>query len=252
MILKLPRDFRCYNCYRRLRELLEFDDRLTLAVFMELWTQLGYQVDVHGRSGRIGVSEREYFDNAVHHPGAFVALLESQTIIPINEDEYFCPIFEQSNEELDRDFIPDMVKARSHAKFLQKVKKHSVKAFDYMVKMKPECWLLEDGVTKIIEMDMNRSILLIKLIDNLIGQDRRAFSFYSPPLIQSAHTIIRAWSDDRLLVVLRRLYAARGTLKDLPRTTADVLRRFEDLVWKVMPDEGYIKWGVPVIQRKLP
>lgn len=245
MILKLPRDYRCYNCYKRLVSLVQYDERLANAIFMQLWTDLGYQVEVHGRSGRIQKSEAEHFDRAVNYPGAFVLLLESQTLVPSNEDEYLCPIFELNNRELDRDFIPSGAKGRMITNFNKKLQKHTVKAFDYVGKMPEQCWILEDGVTRILQFEMNRCILLIKMIDNLLGQDRRQFNHYTPPLLQAAQFIVSRWSDDKLHVILRRLFFMRGTIKDLPRTTADALRRWDDLVWKVMPDEGYVKWSKP-------
>ncbi len=242
MTLKLPRDYKLYNCYRRLKDLHGGDDAIANQVFMQLWVDLGYQVDCHGRAGRIKRSECDGFNSTVGRPGAFLSLLESQCLIPANDEEYVCPMFENHNPELDRDFLPATARGRATVNFLKKVNKHQVKAIEYAGKLPPACWYCEDGVTKILDHEMKRIILVIKMLDNLLGQDRRQFNHYTPGLVQAGHSVIRKWSEDKLMVILKRLYMVRGTIKDLPRATGYALQDFENMVWKIMPDEGFLRW----------
>lgn len=242
MNLTLPRDFESYNCFRKFKSLIGHHSTAhekAVYVFVKLWTELGYQVDIHGGSGVFKNSERELFGDSIGDPAHFDKLVQSEVLIPSGED-WVCPMFTMTNRELDKDHIPFTARGRLVQNFNRKHAKLSKAATPFVAKLPPESWTLEGGAT--IKPDqMRRIVMLIKTIDSVLRLTDRLPENYTPGLIHDTLRVVTNYSDDKVTIIMRRLHIKKTT--GMRRSTDYLLANFDEMVAKIMPDDGYVQWS---------
>jgi hypothetical protein len=241
MTLSLPRDFQAYSCYRRLRDMI--GDNAALCLFVRLWVELGYQIDVHGGSGVFSKKEAQAFLDSLpigpEKTAAFGSLVNSQCLIPSGED-YVCPMFVLANKDLDANYVPDSQRAQLLSAFNKRIQKIDKNAIPFTATIPPECWSVDDRI--MTQEEMKRAVMLIKTIDAVLrSPDRQAYD-YTPGLCQAALQVTKDYTENKLHVILRTMFIKRSTC-GLNRSTEYYLNHFEDVVLKLMPDEGFIKWS---------
>lgn len=228
------------------RELQKRIGKNVWLVVGRLFCDLTHQAKYHGRCGRYEAKWWPHFLASINNGGIIggedveAALLESQFVVRIGED-YFCELFYRANPQLDRSYIPPTAKwFRDWDKFVTKLAGRSSQIID---RLPQATWYLPNGDI-IAKSVMSQSIVLINTLDIICRRDTRVVEDYTPQLIQTASVICSGHSPIKLSIALKRfLSVSRPFLRaQYPRTTEDCLRRFDDLVLLLLPDEGYEAW----------
>lgn len=239
MILKRPRDFACLNQFVRLRKVL--GDSSAVIVVDGLWTQLGYQLEIHGASGFFEFKDAELFLRSLpipqdQKPVVMSALLESG-FLRVQGHDFDCPLFLYYNPELDKNYIPDANKWYIYDRARNQMEEDKSAT---VTKLPKDCWFVEE--TRVMPGDMNRIVMLVKTVDGILKLGRRAPEEYDTPLIHAALRVIQSHTDARLDIILKRLWIKRST-NGIPRNTVAVLNQFEDVLVAIMPNDGFLNWA---------
>jgi hypothetical protein len=247
MDTKIPRDIEGHPFFPRLAK--AFGGRAAASfVSLRLWCELGYQVEIHGKSGVMDFHEVPAFCDSVVDgleplgqkltPELVIAALTDARLLEPHGEHYFCQIFARMNPDLDlkaaegsrnRHF---MLISKAAGKMAQKV----------VPRLEGHLWDKGDG-TRFTAAEMNEAVLLIKTIDRImhLKPERRPGEF-DTALIQDAHRIVTGTSANQLTAVLKRYYKCRS-LAGLPRTTPLVLKEWDDVLAKITPEDGWGLWA---------
>lgn len=246
MTLKIPRDFQSYPAFRQL--MIEVgNEQDAIFLFLKLWIELGYQCDQHEQAGYFDRGCVAAFNASVktfQDKPAIVCLLAARVIIPHKDDgDFICPMFIKTNDELSADNMPAGAKAELTARFNRK--RHvAIENMPSVVSRLPEdVWMGPMGHRLTLE-EMKRAITLTKVVDSVMGQKARQKFEFTLGVIHDAHRVNCRFSDVQIDVILKRLYFLRRTrnILTVPRQAAEVLRRWDDLLYQILPDDGFVAW----------
>jgi hypothetical protein len=242
MVISIPRDYQSYPVFRLLTAKMDGDEVWANHLFMRLWVELGYQCDLHEQPGMFDRGCIESFNHSVHRPDAFAILLEVNLLHSRDED-YYCLMFAKANQELNPDLLPDHQRRELLGRFSKKREVAASDAAHLIPRLPDEVWLTETGERMTLEQ-MKRCITFIKTTDSVQRMKARQKNEFTVGLVHDAYRIITRFTDVQLDVILKRLYFARARKLSthVPRNTGDLLRRFEEILYVLLPDEGFIRW----------
>jgi hypothetical protein len=235
MILKIPRDIYSYPEYRRLEteSITKAEARM---LFTELWVTLGFQCSSHGKTGVFHTEDIEVFDRSTGIRDG-VKMLKRAGILKDRKSRglpfVFCELFAKFNWEIDKDHIPQNRLASAWQHFAKKygdLKTNGTKGIQ----------------RKILKADLtseqyNAAVVLVRTIDAILKFDDRTEEEWTPGLVQDAHVVCERTEEIKRHVFLKFFYVHRGGLS-FPRDTGYVLRNWTEIVWKNMPNDGWVEW----------
>lgn len=245
MILQIPRDFQSYPCFRNL--MIEVGNEIDATfLFFKLWVELGYQCDLHEQPGYFDRGCIEAFNASMKKfdgKAGLLCLLAAKVITPHkDEGDYICPMFMKVNQQLCGDTLPPAERAEMVGRFNRK--KHVAREnTESVAKRLPEdVWMGPFGLRLTLE-EMKRCITLIKIVDSVVAQKARQKFEFTLGIIHDAHRVNSRFSDTQTEIILKRLFfVRRQKVVTLPRFAAQVLSRWDDILYQIMPDDGFLNW----------
>ncbi len=247
----IPRDYRLFNCYTRLKTLLKHDDQMTTYAVVMLYQQLAIQATMYGHVGFFKESEVEAFLLTVvieaEYRHSLMQHFEKAGYLTRHEvfgvKGWFCESFHDNNFRLDKDYTEVTGPVITNVGKLMKAAAEAT--LNLYQRIPRDCWLDLEG-KQIDSTKMNEALLFIRTVDGIMQRSPRKEDQFTPSVIQSAVQIVTKFSQPKLLAIFRVWYPkARSESRSikLPRTTEQALEKFDDLVFLLMPAEGWELWG---------
>ena len=240
MNYKTPRDIEGYNAFRCLAK--DLGEVAALYLLHKLFIELAYQAGIHGKAGLFIRGELPVFNDslskaALDPNAAVIALLKAKILVP-ESDNWFCPIFADHNPELDVDYIhPGQTAKLQFNRRKAAMEKDTPKLVQ---SLPPESWLKGDG-SRVLPLEMNRALNLLKTLDNICGFPERRAEDFEVGFIHDACRLIGEYDSQHLDVMLRRIFLKRKS-PAVPKHPQGILRNWHPLVLTLFPDDGYVKW----------
>lgn len=199
-------------------------------VWLRLWVELAYLAQTTNRPGWMNGSGRRLFEQSLGLFGEDVdvgALLERAGIWSRCEDGWMCERFGKLNGHLAGDYKPRELKGAASSA-LERNKAHIAReAQQQAMLLGPELFKRRDG-TVMTDAEVNRCMVVIKTLDNCLKAPARSKGGYTEGLIADAAEVATRPPEE-----LREFYIWLSLRRDhpaLPKTTEQVLARFEELL----------------------
>lgn len=250
--IKIPRDFRNFNDYVRLRNRLAEDDQLASYLFIMLYHQLAMQATMYGHAGFFKASEVEAFKCSVMVTEEVRKYLMDYFtcagyLVPheiYGVKGYWCQGFAEHNYHLDKEYA-ELPGGNSVLSQMSKIMNRAAEANLGLVQRIPkECWKDFHGLPVSSET-MNHALLMIRTIDSITQRTLRKEEDFTPSLVQASLRVMAKYSEAKLAAIFRMWFPrARTEHKHfkLPRTTEQAIENFDELVFILMPAEGWESW----------
>lgn len=243
--MNLPRDWESLLPTHRLMSLCEGNRQRCAFLFLNLWTNLAYQVMQHGHPGRFNPDEILTFD-AISDEGAFQRLCDAGVLTPdpTAPGWWFCKLFADANYTLGDDWVPDDEKRYLVQKVREGMEKASKKAMGVINQLPESAWAKLDNSTASFG-ERNRVIILIRTVDATCKLAERKAEEFTDGIIADALRVCQKHPPAQLDAILRRLYYRQRSHKPDARVPKDpelLLKHWDDVVLWIMPEEGWDKW----------
>lgn len=144
-------------------------------------------------------------------------------------DGYFCPLFASENRHLSPNHLPVQRQGGIARGVSLNRKRLEVDATKQALLLAPDLFRRSTG-EPMDATEVNRVIMLVKLLDNYTGRRNRLSSEFTPGLIQDAYAVLLQHESneiDRVCVWLRAKQSGGRNHPALPETTEDLLRHFD-------------------------
>lgn len=231
--LQIPVDFASRTEFRLLERAIGKPGAAAV-LFLYLWRALAYSAE----NGRLGLLSRDQAvlladDVAFLELQNPVALLSTPNgfLVP-DADGYFCPLFAADNRHLSPNFVPIQRQGGLARGVVMKRRALEGVAQQQSLLLNPALFRRPDG-SSMSPDEINRAIMLIKLLDGYLGRRARLNSEFSAGLIADAYRADRAYSEDTINRFCSWLYVQRQSHighPGLPETTEQVLHDFDRYV----------------------
>ncbi len=250
--LKIPVDFERLPDYQQLVVLLGGEDGATPPVkaafiFTRLFVDLAYQAEKTNEPGLLTAAGAELFCRSVHgRVGLGCAeiieiLCRSELLVmrsvsnpPTEAMEYFCPRFAKLNPHLSGDFKPGHLKGADLSAHVRRKRGVAEDAAKLSMLLPIDTWKGRDG-KELDANQINRTIRLIKTLDNCTRRPGRNKSEFGEGLIADAAAVADAHTDDELEAACRWLVLQREH-PAVPKTTEQLLQQWETVKTMANPD----------------
>lgn len=250
--LKFRADIMSHPQFRRLSDASGSREKAALW-FLSLWVELGFLSEVSGAPGTMTGEEFSIFARSVDsaNPEAIKAALIRSGFLFEKDGLFTCDQFWRTNDELGQGVWSAQKKGLLAGQYRRCAKRASKQSVRTMDALEPAAWILPDG-SRISQQDMNRSLVTIRTLDSITNYRHRKASEFTTGVLHDALRVVRFHSAERLETILKRFYMVRHTTKEVPKMTEIILRNFDDLILKIMPDGGWANWAKmnPEEQRK--
>jgi len=231
--LQIPVDFASRTEFRLLERAIG-KPGVAAVLFLYLWRALAYAAE-NGRPGALSRDQSVLLaeDLAFLELQDPIALLTTPNgFLVLEGDGYFCPLFSAANKHLASDFVPIQRKGGLARGVVMKRRSLEGVAQQQSLLLDPALFKRPDR-SPMSPDEINRAIMLIKLLGGYLGRRARLNSESSPGLIADAHRADRAYSEDTINRFCSWLYVQRQSHAGhpgLPETTEQVLHDFERYV----------------------
>ncbi|MBI4663598.1 MAG: hypothetical protein HY735_32760 [Verrucomicrobia bacterium] len=228
--LQIPVDFASRTEFRLLERAVEKPGAATV-LFLYLWRAVAYAAE-NGRLGSLSRDEAALLaeDTAFLGLENPISLLTAPNGFLVSDgDGYFCPLFAADNKALSPNFVPIQRQGGLARGVVMKRRSLEGVAQQQSLLLDPALFKRPDG-NPMSPDEINRAIMLIKLLDGYLGRRARLNSEFSPGLVADAYRADRAYSEDTINRFCSWLYVQRQSHAGhpgLPETTEQVLHDFD-------------------------
>ena len=233
MELRLPFDWTRWPEFRSLCSSLG----IVPATFtlIQLWTELGHMTAATGRVGFFPDSNlpllladfREAGD-----PEAILQQLKASGLLQTTEAGLTCPRFVKLHPHLAPDFKPMHLKGAEATRFVRRQRREADTDFAQALLLDDSLFMRPDR-NQMDPDEVRRVRLLIRTLDNALGQPARQAHQFGEGLIQDAYTVIKAVCDRDLVAVCRQILSHRGH-PAMPKTSEQILPRWQEVARMVV------------------
>jgi hypothetical protein len=248
MTFSVRRDFDRYPEVRRLQAILahSFPSAHILAshIFMQLWKELAYQAEMNAL-GDFPKAEFGFFFDALNISSTGLTaeimtdVLLKSGLLKEYEKTYFCPIFFADNTNLSREYKAPSVTAHEVRTLKIKKDKYEKKAEKEALSM-PEDYFSEVDGKPVEKFEMNRAIVLIRVIDSILCRPERAKPDFGVGIVHDACRVVRRFDPGQLDAIHLRMLTKRRT-PALPRSTEHFLSNIDSCLLKLNPDDAWMQ-----------
>lgn len=240
--LRQPLDFERLSEFRTLVSALsqranpkfatpKLNEAVATFIWSRLWVELGLFAQSNNRPGYLTPADLANFERTID--GLFgedcppSELLKSARILEPVEgtSDLFCPWFARLNKHLAGDYKSKEEKGNVASAIVRGQKQLTIDAIAQGTFLPPEIYKKRDG-TPMIETEKNRSLVLIRNLDNSLSAPARKPMQFTEGLIADAHAVIAVYSAEDL----KKFYIWLALHKDrpnIPKTAEQILREFE-------------------------
>ena len=227
--LHVPLDFESRSQFR-LMERLPFSPQtspklIAAALVLFLWRELAYAAQAGGPVGFLPADQADLLNQVF--PGA-LDLLTQVGFLAAVDGGYFCGTFAADNQHFSPDHMSIQKQGGIARSVALKKRQFASEAQQHSLLLPPELFVKGDGSAMSAD-EVNRVMMVVKLLDNYLGRKSRVNSEYSPGLVQDAWTVLDKFSDEEINLVCRWIYSKRRTSAchpGLPKTTEQILCDF--------------------------
>lgn len=208
-------------------------ERALAAVYL-LFRELGYCAQ-DDELGLLGGPRVELFRDSIRAICATEDLAVQGCFLRKEESAaFFCPLFSELNRHLDRHYVP-MQKAGGLARAAKcKAQQAEAEAIKQGEMLQPELLVKMEGAESkpMSEAEKNRTLMLIKLLDNVLGRKARMNSEFTPGLIADAYVAMQKADESEVDALVRHFLSTRER-RGVGLRTEDVLREWEAYLGRV-------------------
>ena len=148
-------------------------------------------------------------------------------------------MFNLSNKVLDASYTQFNAKGGANSSFQRKRSKIESGAVSFVSQLPKEC-SFNSGSAPLTPEQLRRAVMLIKTLDAVLKIPDRKPEKYTPGMIQAAVDVGSRYSEEKIVTILCRLNLKKNT--GMRNETGSLLEKFDELVVRIMPNDGYVKW----------
>lgn len=253
MEMKLPVDFERLTETRALQMLIgeratkesnlaALADVVSVYIVAKLFVDLAYQAQINNRPGYLQVASAKLFVSGLEHPTVQLPVMEllvesgwltfqveptSFMTKELQITEYFCERFARLNGHLAGNFKSKEAKGAAQSEVARSQRRIAQEALQQGMLLPSEIYRRRDG--KPIEgSDIQRVLVLIKTLDNMLKVSGRRTGQFTEGLIADAAAAIDAKTTEELREFYGWLILHRDNAM-VPKTTEQVLAKFEEI-----------------------
>lgn len=236
---RLPVDFERLNSFQQLKGKLQGAIReakvdidaeaMATVVWVRLWVAMAYQAAENNTPGKLVASGSLFGSWAWISENTILDYLTAQPfpLLTVGDGGYFCERFSKANPHLAGNYTSPEKKGAVLSALERSKRRIAQAAMFQSTLLQPDIYKRRDGNT-LSSSEINRLMVLIKTIDNLLHLPPRQNGQFSEGLIADAADVTSKYPQEVTDEFLKWL-AVNREVPSVPKTTEEVLRNFDAL-----------------------
>lgn len=205
-------------------------------LWSRLWVELGYlaqRTNAPGKMTKWGAEQLRQSVGPLFGEGCDpLAVLcdgpeECRVLKALPDGEYHCDLFARFNPHLSGDYKTGAQKGNVNSAIARQQKQLKQEAVQQGILLPPEIFKRRDG-TPMTDTEQNRSMILIRNLDNALGSPQRQKAAYTAGMMADAHAVIARLDHEQLMPFYYWVANNKGK-PTVPSTAEQMLVRFEEL-----------------------